>query len=82
MSLVVLAMAVTLIVLESPLLTTAAAVFIVVLLVPSIAVDLLVLFSPKVDPQEDRLLARYRSRSDSRREGGSESRLGRQTIQR
>jgi hypothetical protein len=64
MSLVVLAMAVALFALESRLLTTAAVLFTVVLLIPSVVVDVLVLFGPGAEAGGDPLLERYRSRPD------------------
>jgi len=67
MSLLVLAMAVALCALESRLLTPAALVFTGVLLVPSLVVDLMVLFGPRSETYGDPLLTRYRSRAVPRR---------------
>jgi uncharacterized membrane protein len=66
MSAVVIAMAITLFVLDSRLLTDAAVLFTVVLLIPSVVVDLMVLFGPKVDSNSDPL-SRYRSCPEPRR---------------
>ncbi|WP_028933733.1 hypothetical protein [Pseudonocardia spinosispora] len=63
MTLIVVVLALALIWLEHTLVTTASVVFVVVLLVPSVIVDLLVLFGPKPDTNHDPL-ARYRSRRD------------------
>jgi len=67
MSLVVLAMAVALFALESRLLTPAALVFTGVLLVPSLVVDLMILFGPRSEPYGDPLLTGYRPRATPRR---------------
>jgi hypothetical protein len=48
--------------LQRHLLTTSAVVFTLVLLIPSLVVDLMVLFGPKVSSQEDPLSSRYRTR--------------------
>lgn len=66
MSAVVVAMAIALFVLDSRLLTDAVVLFTVVLLIPSVVVDLMVLFGPKVDSYSDPL-SRYRSRPQPRR---------------
>lgn len=63
MSLVVVAMAVILFSLESKLLTTSAMVFTLVLLIPSLIVDLMVLFGPKGEPNDDPLASTYRGRN-------------------
>lgn len=63
MTLVVAVLAVALFVLEHKLVTTASVVFVVILLVPSLIVDLLILFGPKLDSKHDPL-AQYRSGRD------------------
>lgn len=63
MTLVVAVLAVALFVLEYKLVTTASVVFVVILLVPSLIVDLLILFGPKLESNHDPL-AQYRSRRD------------------
>ncbi|HEV7787866.1 MAG TPA: hypothetical protein VGP05_02555 [Pseudonocardia sp.] len=61
MTLVVGALVLALLILERQLITTTAMLFILVLLIPSIVVDLLILFGPGVDQQSDPM-SRYRSK--------------------
>jgi hypothetical protein len=66
MTLVVAILALALFGLERQLITTTSVVFVVVLLVPSLIVDLLVLFGPKLESNHDPLSV-YRSRAAKRR---------------
>jgi len=67
MSAGVLGMAVGPVALESRLLTPAALVFTGVLLLPSLVVDLMILFGPRSEPYGDPLLTGYRPRATPRR---------------
>lgn len=62
MSLVVIGMAAVVFALQRHLLTTSAVVFTLVLLIPSLVVDLMVLFGPRTSSHEDPLASRYRTR--------------------
>lgn len=66
MTLVVLALALVLFLLERNLITGDAVLFLVVLLVPSLVVDLLILFGPKPDMNSDPL-GQYRTPQPGRR---------------
>lgn len=66
MTLVVLALALVLFLLERNLITGDAVLFLVVLLIPSLVVDLLILFGPKPDVHSDPL-GQYRTTPQSAR---------------
>jgi hypothetical protein len=66
MTLVVLALALVLFLLERNLITGDAVLFLVVLLIPSLVVDLLILFGPKPDVNSDPL-GQYRTPQSARR---------------
>jgi hypothetical protein len=66
MTLVVLALALVLFLLERNLITGDAVLFLVVLLVPSLVVDLLILFGPKPEANSDPL-GQYRTPQSTRR---------------
>jgi hypothetical protein len=61
MTLVVGALVLALLILERQLITTTAMLFILVLLIPSLVVDLLILFGPGIDQHRDPM-SQYRSR--------------------
>ncbi|MDT7631358.1 MAG: hypothetical protein QOI50_3288 [Pseudonocardiales bacterium] len=61
MTLVVGALVLALLILERQLITTTAMLFILVLLIPSLVVDLLILFGPGIDQHRDPM-SQYRSK--------------------
>jgi hypothetical protein len=65
MTLVVSALVLALLILERQLITTTAMLFILVLLIPSLVVDLMILFGPGIDQQSDPM-SQYRSRPGRR----------------